>query len=347
MSKLNLIPIILLLTTQIALASNVIISEVLYDPALNQKGGEAIELFNPTNNSIDLSNYIIKTKSSDKDATIPNNTMLLPYQFYLIADINYSFKKDNETFVNADHEEDITLANSAGGIALISDNIVIDSVGWGNLNETDLFETQTANKGTKGFSLQRKNLFNDTNNNFVDFEYQLPSLMNSSFLIDIDSYILDEEYKTLENETAENLTIGLNESEIDQNETIIYFTNSTLTEINETNNQEQDKKSSENKTFIKVELNKNIPNNTPNLKPKAELPETETNNSITTLAIKENIEEQNPKTENTKKIFPKEQTTVPDDTLLEKINKWVPPTVQLLVILSLLGIISYKLLAKT
>src|SRR3989338_855401 len=54
----------------------IVIHQVLYDPITSETGGEAIELFNNQNKSIDISRWIIKTKSSETDATIPSGTIL-------------------------------------------------------------------------------------------------------------------------------------------------------------------------------------------------------------------------------------------------------------------------------
>ena len=57
-------------------ADNVIISQVLYDPIGTETGGEAVELYNPTDSAIDIGDHVIKTESSATDATIPSGTVL-------------------------------------------------------------------------------------------------------------------------------------------------------------------------------------------------------------------------------------------------------------------------------
>ena len=124
-----------------AAPNHVLISRVLYDPVGTETGGEAVEIYNPTSQSIDISECIIKTKSSAVDATIPANTSLAPESFYLIADAGWSVGKDNSSWSDADHEEALTLTNTNGGVAVVKNGTIIDSIGWGDasLIGQDLF----------------------------------------------------------------------------------------------------------------------------------------------------------------------------------------------------------------
>ncbi len=166
-------------------ANSVIISEVLYDPVGTETGGEAMELFNPTDSSVDISGYVIKTESSAADATIPQGTVLQPRQFYLIADAGWSTLKDDANWSNADYEEAITLTNTDAGVSLVHNNQTIDAVGWGNPAniQAGLFEGNPANHVPAGKSLRRGDLYNDTENNSFDFAESTPDLQNSSMIL--------------------------------------------------------------------------------------------------------------------------------------------------------------------
>ncbi len=164
----------------VSAADNIIITEILYDP-INETGGEAIELYNPTNNSIDISGWTIATESSSTDATIPDMTIMQPGSYYLIADEGWSFITPSHF---ADHEEPLTLANNDAGIALMANGTMIDSVGWGNASNigSGLFEGSPAGKAIEGQSLQREKnngYFQDTHNNSEDFYSASPDLRNS------------------------------------------------------------------------------------------------------------------------------------------------------------------------
>ena len=162
---------------------HIIISEVLYDPAATETGGEAVEIYNPTDSAIDISGYVIKTESSSTDATIPDGTILETRTFYLVADSGWSSSKDNASWPDADHEEAITMSNTDAGVALVHANgTIIDAVGWGDpagIN-TGLVEGTPATPVNEGNSLIRADISNDTDANSDDFIESLPELHNSS-----------------------------------------------------------------------------------------------------------------------------------------------------------------------
>ena len=178
-----LVTIIMPVFCNAARPDHIVISEVLYDPAGTETGGEAVELYNPTDFPIDISNYMLSTESSPRDATIPAETTLPARTFYLITDTGWSSSKDNTSWPEADHEEAITISNSDAGVALVHSNgTILDAVGWGNASEIDpqLFETSPTAPVKPGNSIKRKNTANDTDNNYADFTESLPDLHNSS-----------------------------------------------------------------------------------------------------------------------------------------------------------------------
>ncbi len=159
--------------------NNVIITEVLYDPVSSETGGEAVQIYNPAANPIDISGWVLSTETSANDAIIPVNTILPPNSYYLIADLGWSSLKDNSSWPNANHEEAITLANADAGVAIMNGTAAIDAVGWGNpANITSsLFEGIPANSTAQGKALKRKfsTEYIDTNNNSGDFYSATPS----------------------------------------------------------------------------------------------------------------------------------------------------------------------------
>ncbi len=167
-----LIPLLcfLLSITLVAAANDhLIINQVLYLPT-STTDGEAVELFNPTTISINLSGYTLATKTSLKDVTLPS-VIVAPNAFFLVTDPNWNQTKQPE-WPFADYEETMTLTNTNSGVALQLQNKTIDSAGWGNSSG---FEETTPTEGTiPGESLQRKNN-QDTDNNLNDFFPALPS----------------------------------------------------------------------------------------------------------------------------------------------------------------------------
>ncbi len=81
------------------IADYVVISEVYVD-AFNDTGSEWIELYNPTDSAIDIGGWTIGTPTSSKDATmlrcyIPSEKTISSYGFFMVADTNFSTKKDD------------------------------------------------------------------------------------------------------------------------------------------------------------------------------------------------------------------------------------------------------------
>jgi hypothetical protein len=180
--------LVMLLSPGVCLAlDHVVISEVMYDPVATETGGEAVELYNPTDSAIDISGYLVKTESSASDAVIPAGTVLAAHTFYLIADAGWATLKDNASLANADHEEAITLANTDAGVAITHPNgTIIDAVGWGSAAGigAGLFEGTPTAHVAGGKSLRRLDSAADTNNNIADFTESEPDLQNSSTTTD-------------------------------------------------------------------------------------------------------------------------------------------------------------------
>ncbi|NQU78214.1 lamin tail domain-containing protein [Candidatus Woesearchaeota archaeon] len=174
--------LILTLFPVLCLADNAVISQVLYDPAGTETGGEAVELFNPTETDINISGYVIITESSNTDATIPDGTVLTPGSYYLIADNGWSELKDNSSWPDADKEEAITMSNLDAGVALAYPNgTIIDAVGWGNFASIDagLYEGSPASAVSPGKSLKRNGENLDTDDNSFDFSESTPQWQTS------------------------------------------------------------------------------------------------------------------------------------------------------------------------
>jgi len=159
--------------------ANLQISEVYYDPITTESDGEAVEIYNSGSQAVDLSGFIISTKSSATDAIIPQGAVIPAKGYYLIADTGWKTGRDNASWPDADYENELTLANTDGGVALKNgNNSLLDAVGWGNpSNIPSGFYEGTPHSGVKeGFSLQRTK---DTNDNSADFIAAYPDLKNS------------------------------------------------------------------------------------------------------------------------------------------------------------------------
>lgn len=176
--KKTLVLLTILILAQPILAT-VRIEEVLYDPINTENGGEAVLLFNKGNETIDISGWVLATKTSSKDTTTPQNTSVSAGGYLLIADFGFSLNKDNSSWPDADFEEAITLQNTNGGVALMNGTNIVDAIGWGDSTNIDvnLYEGIPHQGVNQGQSLRR---IKDTDNNSADFIGGTPVFYNIS-----------------------------------------------------------------------------------------------------------------------------------------------------------------------
>jgi phosphatidylserine/phosphatidylglycerophosphate/cardiolipin synthase-like enzyme len=124
-------------------SAEILINELMYNPKPNDNYNEWIELFNPTNQNINLSNWIIKDNSAEDylkgDFDNGNGTTVIPAKGYaIIADVGTkiyeNFTIPNETIKLI--VDDKSIGNGLGNSndKLILKNIMgaeIDSIEWG------------------------------------------------------------------------------------------------------------------------------------------------------------------------------------------------------------------------
>jgi hypothetical protein len=187
-----LLGLLILVCVSNVLANGIVINQVLYDPVGTENGGEAIQLYNPTEQDVNLDGLIIKTKSSGVDANITGTIKASGY--FLIADNGWDESKDNPSWPSADYEEAITLGNADAGLALILNGVVLDALGWGAAPE-DLFLGNSALDVEEGLALKRIG-FNDDNS--LDFESgALEFVEEENDDIDIEFDVLNSEPEIL------------------------------------------------------------------------------------------------------------------------------------------------------
>ena len=170
-----------LVIMQAAFAESVVISQVLYDPLGSESGGEAVELYNPTENAINLSGWVIATETSEADVTL-QNAVIEPESYYLIADVGWDSEKDNDSWPQTDHEERMTLSNSDAGVAIRNSTGIVDAVGWGNSAgiQNGLYEGTPHSGTAPGEALVRTDGNADTGNNSEDFTAAVPDFSRST-----------------------------------------------------------------------------------------------------------------------------------------------------------------------
>jgi len=145
-------------------SAEVVIQQVLYDPLGTETGGEAVELINHGQDTVDLSGWTLATASSEKDVILPDGTVLAPGKSLLIADEGWDEKKDNPEWRSADIVQTMTLGNGASFVELKDGNRTVDVVGWGK--EVERKEGTPAPLVLAGESLMR---ISSTGDNAEDF----------------------------------------------------------------------------------------------------------------------------------------------------------------------------------
>lgn len=109
-------------------AGDLIISEVLANPAaVSDTTGEWFEVFNNTENTIDLSGLLIRDDGSNQHVVSSKNAILIGAYDYFV------FGRNNNTAVNGNYEadyiySDFTLGNTSDEIILEFDGITIASL---------------------------------------------------------------------------------------------------------------------------------------------------------------------------------------------------------------------------
>ena len=76
--------LLLLLTGIVSASSDVEIYAFDQNPAGSDKGNEWVTLYNPSNESVDIKNWVLETADGERE-TIPEGTALYPFAYYVYA----------------------------------------------------------------------------------------------------------------------------------------------------------------------------------------------------------------------------------------------------------------------
>ncbi|MDH7516858.1 MAG: phospholipase D-like domain-containing protein [Candidatus Thermoplasmatota archaeon] len=138
---------IFLLTNQIVFSgtkTNIVINEIMYNPEQNDNYSKWIELYNPTNQSINISGWSITDNTAEDtlegDFEHGNGTTIIPpYSYALIADHDTKIYENFSIPNNAIklYVDDLTIGNGLGNnkdklILKDSNGKIIDAVEWGD-----------------------------------------------------------------------------------------------------------------------------------------------------------------------------------------------------------------------
>lgn len=115
-----------------ALADHLVISELIVDVSASEASGEFVEIYNPTCDVVDISRwdiaYMTATSSTWKVvASIPNNTSIQPFSYYLIGGGGVSPEPD---YVDSK----LGFSSTSGNVALRDNgNDFIDILSYGDV----------------------------------------------------------------------------------------------------------------------------------------------------------------------------------------------------------------------
>jgi phosphatidylserine/phosphatidylglycerophosphate/cardiolipin synthase-like enzyme len=197
----------------------------MYDPIQNDNYNEWIELYNPTNKTINISSWSISDNYAEdlieNDGNQSNNTLMIPpFSYAIIADhgtkIYENFSIPNSTIKL--YVDDKSIGNGLGnsGDKLIlknSQNQTIDTIEWIK-NYTDIPGTP-ANKVKEGYSLSRHKNFNMTNSSIGFYEAIIPTPGSSNIFLPGNHKILINKTKTyfyIEKNKATSIPIQIKNS---------------------------------------------------------------------------------------------------------------------------------------
>jgi hypothetical protein len=174
--------------------STVVISEV-YGGGGNSGAAyknDFVELYNNTNTSINISGWSVQyasaTGSFNNRTTFPDNTIILPYNYFLVrwaagtgTAPELPTPDVDSTNVNAGATNlKVALTNNDTAPSGPTDSNVVDYVGAGNAND---YEGAAATGAANATSISRTksgNIYVDTDNNSNDFSVTTPTPFNSA-----------------------------------------------------------------------------------------------------------------------------------------------------------------------
>ncbi len=149
------------------------INEVFYDPAGTDAGFEWVELYNSGPWAETLEGAAIE--SGGESASNPWKQVWAGSEGEWVDSRGFFWIGGSYAGRSADSPGTLDLRNGSGAVRLLRGGLELNRVGWGNLEDADLFEGEPARTGPAGRSLARKEDGLDTGDNQADFEIALPT----------------------------------------------------------------------------------------------------------------------------------------------------------------------------
>ena len=163
-------------------SANVLLNEVMYNPETSENYNEWIELYNPTNETINVSGWILSDNYAEDiiQGNYDNgngSTIIPPFSYAIITDHgtevyeNYNISNNTIKLYVDDKSIGNGLGNSGDKIILKNNqNVTIDQIEW-IVKYSDI-PGEPAQDILEGFTLSR---INRTNNSFFDFYEGFPT----------------------------------------------------------------------------------------------------------------------------------------------------------------------------
>ena len=122
-------------THDVTFPINVRISEIA-TKLNNQRLAEFIELYNTSESRVNISNWKLQysaysSKSWSTKATIPNNTYIEPYSYYLVTSASYHNSKNCDAAVDLCVSR-LNMLDTGGHVRLFTGTKEVDRIGWGS-----------------------------------------------------------------------------------------------------------------------------------------------------------------------------------------------------------------------
>lgn len=149
-------------------ADHLVISEILIDGVFESDAAtndEFVEIYNPTDNPIDVSNWTIDYRSASSTSfqnkfTFTAGTIIQAHKYFLFGGGGVSIRDNSSNVL-------LGLSNTGGGLFLRnSSGTTIDLIGWGSAIASN-YEGSVATKPAQGISLERKAFTNSTSSSMA------------------------------------------------------------------------------------------------------------------------------------------------------------------------------------
>ncbi len=131
--------------SKIASATPVVINEIAYNPDKDTDTDDWVELYNPSDEPVDLSGWVFKDEDDSHAFTFPNNTLLMPHGYIVICSDTVKFRT---VFPDVHPVVGNTGFGLAGGGELVrlydNNNNIVDSLTY---DDTDPWPTEPDGNG--------------------------------------------------------------------------------------------------------------------------------------------------------------------------------------------------------